>query len=100
MDEVIEKATEHLAVGSPRQALLSRKIATESIKKTIKEIDAILRGQIDNLVESLKWTSPEFHLFYINARHVMKHGNRHNGEGDEGAGADNERSTQYDGDDE
>jgi hypothetical protein len=51
-------------------------------------------------VESLKWTSPEFHLFYINARHVMKHGNRHNGEGDEGAGADNERSTQYDGDDE
>ncbi|MDX2360358.1 MAG: hypothetical protein QNK23_06105 [Crocinitomicaceae bacterium] len=67
-------------IGSPRMAILSRKGSTQMIKSTIQDIDGILRGQIDNLVESIKSVAPEFHLHYFNARQIYDHGTRHNSE--------------------
>ena len=102
IDAIIEKGTEHLnvledfgidqekmdelqtlrdeletAVGTPRQAILSRKAATQLIKSTIKEIDAILKGQLDNLVESLRWSVPDLYLQYSDARVIYSYGTRH-----------------------
>ncbi|MDX2361833.1 MAG: hypothetical protein QNK23_13570 [Crocinitomicaceae bacterium] len=105
ISEVIDKASTHIAslgdygidqtkvdaliaihgelleiIGTPRMAILSRKGSTQMIKSTIQDIDGILRGQIDNLVESIKSMAPEFYLHYFNARQIYDHGKRHNSE--------------------
>ena len=63
---------------TPRKAILSRKSATQSIERVVREIDGILRRKMDKLALSLRSTAPQFYVDYQNARFVVDYGTRQN----------------------
>ena len=77
---------EQLAVtfGATRNAIVDRSKTTELIKETIHEIDALLKQELDLLVEVVAPDHHEFALSYHKARAVVDiHGKKHkSGNGD------------------
>lgn len=60
-----------------RQAMLSRKLATASIRELVSDIDAVLNHQLDKLALSLRSSEPKFYTGYTDARIVIDRGIRH-----------------------
>jgi hypothetical protein len=96
MDLVIEKATEfqseldpygidaadiaelqglrdelEVHFGAPRNAIVERKTATANLDTLSREINDLLRFQLDKLMLVLKEEAPEFYSTYTNARHTV-----------------------------
>jgi len=66
------------AFGSTRDAIVQRGKNTKLIKGLIKEIDELLKMGLDQLVEVVKHTAPEFAIAYHQAREVVdQHGKKH-----------------------
>jgi len=66
------------AFGSTRDAIVQRGKNTKLIKGLIKEIDELLKMGLDQLVEVVKHTAPEFAIAYYQAREVVdQHGKKH-----------------------
>ena len=81
-------------LSAPRNAIIERKSQTIRIKTLVKEIDAIIKLQLDKLMEILKEDHPDFFTAYKNARVIVDHRNRSSNndsslpplEGDQGGG--------------
>ena len=58
-------------VQSPRVAILERKRATAALDRLSSEIDLVLTGQLDAIVESFRMNDAEFAEDYCNARIIM-----------------------------
>lgn len=73
-------------VNNSRSMMISRKMATETIRVRSKEIDFVLRKRIDVLIDLLKVEYPDFYDKYKNARIVLnaKGKNEKGGESDVG----------------
>ena len=65
-------------LGAPRNAIIERKVLTQQIKLLTREIDMILKHQLDRLMIVLKEEHPDFFAAYKNARVIIdlkaKHG--------------------------
>ena len=57
--------------SAPRQAILHRKRATAALERLTKQIDGLLTGQMDLIMEILRTDTPEFAEDYFNARIVV-----------------------------
>lgn len=56
---------------SPRKAILDRKRATTAIDRLVQELNALLSGHLDSIVEVFRENTPEFVEDYFNARIVV-----------------------------
>jgi hypothetical protein len=63
-------------LGAARNAIIDRKGQTLRIKSLIKEIDIILKLQLDKLMIVLKEDHLDFFIDYKNARMIIDYGNR------------------------
>lgn len=63
-------------MNAPRNAIIDRKGQTLGIKTLIKEIDTIIKLQLDKLLFILKEDHPQFFIDYTNARIIVDHRNR------------------------
>jgi hypothetical protein len=63
-------------MNAPRNAIIDRKGQTSRIKSLVKELDAIIKFQLDKLMVILKEEHPDFFVAYSNARLVVDHRNR------------------------
>lgn len=54
----------------PRQAIVSRKVITENINDLLKEVDKVLKEQLDRLIVALKDDERDFVLTYEGARTI------------------------------
>ena len=68
-------------LSAPRNAIIERKNQTIRIKTLVKEIDIVLKLQLDKLMEILKEDHPDFFTAYTNARVIVDHRNRSGNEG-------------------
>ncbi len=68
-------------LSAPRNAIIERKNQTIRIKTLVKEIDIVLKLQLDKLMEILKEDHPDFFTAYTNARIIVDHRNRSGNEG-------------------
>lgn len=85
IDELVMRVDQLSATfGSTRDAIVDRGKTTELITETIREIDALLKKELDLLVEVLKADHHDFALSYQKAREVVDlHGKKHKtGDGD------------------
>lgn len=55
----------------PRQAIVSRKVITENINDLLKEVDKVLKEQLDRLIVALKDDERDFVLTYEGARTII-----------------------------
>lgn len=69
-----------MILNSPRNAIIARKGYTQQIAKTRKELDQILKMQIDKLMLVLEFEHPDFFAEYKNARIIIdfRNGKREN----------------------
>ena len=85
LDDLVQRV-DHIeaAFGSTRDAIVNRGKATELIRKTIAEIDDLLKRELDLLVEFIKDSAGDFAQGYKLARGVVDlHGKKHKtGDGD------------------
>lgn len=58
-------------LNAPRNAIVERKTLTSEIKRLRRELDAILKFRLDNLMELLREEHPSFFKSYKNARVVI-----------------------------
>lgn len=70
-------------LSAPRNAIVERKVLTQQIKMLMKDIDALLKFQLDKLMVVLSEEHPEFFAAYKNARMIVDHRNRKSGTGQE-----------------
>jgi hypothetical protein len=63
-------------MNAPRNAMIGRKGETSRIKSLRKELDAIIKFQLDKLMVILKEEHPDFFMAYNNARIVVDYKNR------------------------
>lgn len=66
-------------MNAPRNAIIDRKGQTARIKSLVRELDAILKFQLDKLLFILKEDHPQFFIAYSNARLIVDHKNRTSG---------------------
>lgn len=66
-------------MGAPRTAIIDRKGQTSRIKSLVKELDVIIKFQLDKLMQILKEDHPAFFVAYSNARMIIDHRNRPTG---------------------
>lgn len=67
---------------SPRLAIIKRKQATSLLDQMVREIDVLLGGQLDMMMEQFRNTAPEFFNGYFNARIIIDiRGRRLNSDG-------------------
>lgn len=78
-------------MNAPRNAIIDRKGQTRRIKSLVRELDAIIKFQLDKLMIILKEDHPDFFIGYTNARMIVDHRNRTGG-GTSEEGATNEGS--------
>lgn len=72
-------------MNAPRNAIIERKVLTQQIKVITKEIDLLLKNQLDKLMVVLKEEQPDFFTAYRNARIIIDHKAHHSsGESEEG----------------
>ena len=77
VDELITLRNELDAqMNAPRNAIIDRKGQTLGIKTLTREIDAIVKLQLDKLLFILKEDHPQFFIDYKNARIIVDHRNR------------------------
>lgn len=70
-------------ITAPREAIGSRKAATEELAETFTKADDVLNNQLDNLIVIYKATHPNFVSEYQNARNIIDRNNPANDESDE-----------------
>ncbi len=63
-------------VTSPREAVIERKTATETIPDMMREIDEILDNQMDRIMQRYLSKNPAFYYDYFSAREIMDEGLR------------------------
>lgn len=63
-------------MSAPRNAIIDRKGQTARIKSLVRELDAIIKFQLDKLMIILKEDHPQFFVGYSNARIIVDHKNR------------------------
>lgn len=68
----------------PRQKQVQSRLFNAMLVERFREIDRILREEIDMLVATFRSSDPEFYLGYTNARLVVDYGTRHQGSETEG----------------
>lgn len=73
------------AFGTTRNAILNRKEQTKQITDHIREIDDLLKNNLDQLVEVQKKAHPKFVARYHSARMVIDHPGKKNNPLDPGA---------------
>ena len=74
-------------VHMARTTVTARRAATERLRVLLREMDAMLREELDPLVEQLAENQPQFHADYRAAREVVDvPGSRPPAESTEGAG--------------
>lgn len=66
-------------MSAPRNAIIDRKGQTGRIKSLVRELDAIIKFQLDKLMIILKEDHPDFFIGYTNARVIVDHRNRTGG---------------------
>lgn len=66
-------------MSAPRNAIIDRKGHTARIKSLVRELDAIIKFQLDKLMIILKEDHPDFFTAYTNARIIVDHRNRPSG---------------------
>lgn len=72
-----------IMLSAPRNAIVERKVLTQQIKMLMKDIDALLKFQLDKLMVVLAEEHPEFFAAYKNVRMIVDHRNRRSGTGQE-----------------
>lgn len=72
-----------IMLSAPRNAIVERKVLTKQIIMLMKDIDALLKFQMDKLMVVLAEEHPEFFAAYKNARMIVDHRNRRSGTGQE-----------------
>ncbi len=79
-------------VQKPRLAILERKRATAAMDRVVSEIDALLTGQLDRIMEVFRAENPGFIAKYFDARHIVDFNGkrRDKGSSDDGHGFSNE----------
>lgn len=60
------------SIPKPRTGIISKKMATTTLKQLFATTDAMLKDQMDVLVGIIKDTYPEFYVNYTNSRKVIK----------------------------
>lgn len=75
LDQALERFNE--TKTNPRAATAARKVQTASLASLIREAVAILRNQIDRMMNLLGRTSPDFVAEYRAARVIIDRGVRH-----------------------
>lgn len=63
-------------MGAPRTAIIDRKGQTSRIKSLVKELDVIIKFQLDKLMQILRDDHPDFFLAYTHARVIVDHRSR------------------------
>ena len=63
-------------MSAPRNAIIDRKGQTGRIKSLVRELNAIIKFQLDKLMVILKEDHPQFFIDYTNARMIVDHRNR------------------------
>ncbi|MES2556099.1 MAG: hypothetical protein V4604_08110 [Bacteroidota bacterium] len=79
IDDLVQRV-DHLSLtfGTTRNAIVDRGKTTELITETIRDIDGLLKRELDLLVEVLKTDYHEFALSYQKAREIVDlHGKKH-----------------------
>lgn len=71
-------------ISAPREAIVSRKVITQNISNTVREIDEILRRQMDKLAGVLLENEPEFFSTYTSARSIIDTKSKSSGDDDVG----------------
>lgn len=61
-----------LSIPKPRTGIITKKMATTTLKQLFTTTDAMLKDQMDVLVGIIKDTYPEFYVNYTNSRKVIK----------------------------
>ena len=67
-------ADAELAVRGPRDVMVVRVAATQQLVVALREIDAVLKNQLDPLLFPLQETQPEFHARYRFCRDIINTG--------------------------
>lgn len=75
LDQALERFNE--SKTSPRAATAARKVQTASLASLIREAIAILRNQIDRMMNLFSRTNPDFVAEYRAARMIIDRGVRH-----------------------
>ncbi|MGE0635293.1 MAG: carboxypeptidase-like regulatory domain-containing protein [Bacteroidia bacterium] len=66
------------SMANPRQAIISRSVALQTIKTQIREIlNTLLKQQMDSMVHTLIISNPTFVSSYFNARKIIDLGTTH-----------------------
>jgi len=60
-----------LSLGNTRNAIIERKALTAKIKSLVKEIDDLLKNNLDKQVKILKQSQPAFFAHYMAGRNVV-----------------------------
>jgi hypothetical protein len=76
------------AASTPRLPIIERKQATRQLTELLSEIDALLKEQIDPLVDSLRQSNPAAYHRYKSARKLMGRRRSRKAEAGDGDGAD------------
>ena len=71
-------------LSAPRNAIVERKVLTQQIKLLSKDIDALLKLQLDKLMVVLKADFPQFYAQYKSARIIIDHKATRGGSGEAG----------------
>jgi hypothetical protein len=73
--ELTEARTKFESIkGSPREAIVGRKVATMSLPTTIAAVRSIFRNEIDKMMQSFRTGNRDFYNAYITARIVVNRG--------------------------
>jgi hypothetical protein len=59
--------------GSPRDAVVGRKVATMSLPAGIVSVRSIFRNEIDKMMTAFRRTNPDFYNAYFTARIIVNH---------------------------
>ena len=83
-------------INAPRNAIIDRKGQTSRIKALVRELDALIKLQLDKLMVILKEEHPEFFITYKNARMIVDHKNRAAGSVESGDASGEEPESEND----
>ena len=67
-------------IGEPRVSQAERKAANESLSAAINQVVTLLSEQLDRLMVRFKLSNTDFFAEYMNARHIVAYGIRHESE--------------------
>ncbi|MHB9141241.1 MAG: hypothetical protein ACYC25_05160 [Paludibacter sp.] len=65
------------SLPGPRLSVVDRKAANEKLKGLFRQVDDLLRKQLDRLMVRFRQSHPEFYASYQNVRRIVNYGIRH-----------------------